>query len=96
MSSADQLKKPLLVQLPISVLGFLVRIENIRRRRELGEMYVFDVADCSSRNAVRVLEVLSELRPQPSANTIRFSRDPFQFGKSAANFFTTLRKASAC
>jgi hypothetical protein len=28
------------------VFGFLVRIENIRCRRELGQVHVFDVADC--------------------------------------------------
>src|SRR5580658_311085 len=47
LPGADQVKKLPLVQWPVSVLGFLVCIENIRRGGELGKMHVFDVADCS-------------------------------------------------
>src|SRR5713101_8293862 len=38
----------------------------------------------------------SSFELQPSANTIRFSREPFQFGKNASNSFTTLSRTSAC
>ena len=45
LPSADQVKELPLVQLPVSILGFLVRIENISRRREFRKMDVVNIAD---------------------------------------------------
>ena len=89
MPSADQFKKLPLIQFPVSVLCFLVRIENLRRRRELWEMHVLDIADCFR----EIAQVIFFAKPASCetllsrTSTKRLTPESFSFGKKVSADF---------